>query len=79
MNFRGSELLVWYGSEYAKELGLDDNKEEERSEMVDLKTDENESEESLEEEGIEINDLLAEDESDVENLIGKFLISYNWY
>ena len=80
INFRGSELLVWYGIEYAKELGLDDNKDEERiSEKIDLKTDENESEESSEEEGLETNGLLVKEQSDVENLIGNFLISYNWY
>ena len=30
MNSRGSELLIWYGAEYAKELGLDlgDSEEE---------------------------------------------------
>ena len=50
MNLRGSELLVWYGTEYAKKLGIDDNKEEERSpEKIDLKTDEIEMENISEE------------------------------
>ena len=80
INFRGSELLVWYGTDYAKELGIDDNKEKKKSpKMIGLKTDENKMKKTSEKVVQKTNDLLAKEKSDAENLIGNFLISYNWY
>ena len=76
INFRGSELLVWYGTDYAKELGIDDNKEKKKSpEMIDLKTDENKMKKTSEKVVNKTNGLLAKEKSGA----GNFLISYNWY
>ena len=47
--------------------------------MIDLKTDENRMKKTSEKVVHKTNDLLAKEKSDAENLIGNFLISYNWY
>ena len=59
LNSSGSELLVWYGPEYAKELGLqtDDDKEKSWKEL-ERKTDEKGLEESLKEIAFDTEDCV---------------------
>ena len=58
LNFSESELLVWYGPEYAKELGLqtDDDDKEKSWKELERKTDEKGLEESLKDIALETDD-----------------------